>query len=194
VNLTRLESSMSLASFRNRTTSLSLLDPARVREHNNAFTEIRLRSLPFIMEMTLTFLPQTLKSLSSREEYQYSHRCQDHNHPHSARTGLCSFRKSPNTPAHLTQISSVKTGEAAVRIDAIFNRWRIIGLVMPHSTIDQLTGIIPALGSESSANASGNKSRWFWPQPGHSSTIRAVIEFPLGPVTEMQAPQFPELS
>lgn len=64
------------------------------------------------------------------------------------------------------------------------------GEVIPHSTKSQVTSITPTLGSARVEKAVGNRSRWFVPQPGHSSTIIAVILFPDGPVTLIQAPQF----
>jgi len=45
------------------------------------------------------------------------------------------------------------------------------GEVMGQSTYDHAMGIMPLEGSASVENASGNRSRWFIPQPGHSSTI-----------------------
>jgi hypothetical protein len=47
--------------------------------------------------------------------------------------------------------------------------WR--GDVIGQSTKSQVTSMMPVVGSASSAKAFGKRSRWFNPQPGHSSTI-----------------------
>ena len=75
-----------------RSVIVSWSDPARVREHNNAFTEVRYQSSPFVMYSIRGVLPQTLKSSSSRESgvtiNRLALRYQDHNHVHIARLGL----------------------------------------------------------------------------------------------------------
>jgi hypothetical protein len=42
---------------------------------------------------------------------------------------------------------------------------------MGHSTYDHVVSIMPVDGSASAAKASGKRSKWLVPQPGHSSTI-----------------------
>lgn len=62
------------------------------------------------------------------------------------------------------------------------------------STYSQVTSMIPVVGFARAEKASGKRSRWFVPHPGHSSTIIAVMLFPEGPVTDTHAPQLAELS
>jgi len=54
--------------------------------------------------------------------------------------------------------------------------------------------MIPSEAGARAVKAVGKRSRWFRPQLGHSSTTIAVMLFPLGPVTETQAPHSAELS
>ena len=49
--------------------------------------------------------------------------------------------------------------------------WSSSGEVMGQSTKSHVTSIIPLEGLARSAKASGKRSTWFKPQPGHSSTI-----------------------
>jgi len=53
--------------------------------------------------------------------------------------------------------------------------WSSRGEVMGQSTKSQVVSIIPVVGLASAAKASGKRSRWFSPQPGHWSTIYSHV-------------------
>lgn len=54
---------------------------------------------------------------------------------------------------------------------------RTMGDVMPQATTDQETGMGPSDWSASAEKASGKRSRWLVPQPGHWSTIYIPVSY-----------------